>query len=192
MWREIHLAGRQPFDQFFRREVDQFDLVRPFEHRVGQRLLHDHASDLRDHVVQTLDVLHVERCVHVDACVEQLFDILPAFRVPQTFRVRVSQFIHEQQLRLASECRVEIELAERHSAIRHLPKRQRFEPLQQRLSFRTPVRLDVADDDLDALSLLAPRGFEHCKRLAHSGRVPEEHLQPTTLRSALIRLYARQ
>ena len=48
-------------------------------------------------IVQTFNMLHIEGAVDIDAGAEQHMEILPSFGVPTAWRVRVGQFIHQQQ-----------------------------------------------------------------------------------------------
>ena len=68
----------------------------------------------------------------------------------------------------------------------------RLESLEQPLGFRAPVRLDIADDDVDAFGLLAPRRLEHRVGLADAGRRAEEDLQLAAARGPLLRLHVRE
>src|SRR6266850_1994011 len=52
------------------RQVDQLDVVGLLEHRVGHRLAHHHPGDLRDDVVERLEMLDIHGRVDVDAGVE--------------------------------------------------------------------------------------------------------------------------
>ena len=79
--RDVDLALVQALEQLVDGQVDDAHLVRLVEDRVGHRLADDDAGDLRDHVVEALEVLHVERREDVDARVEQLLDVLPALEV---------------------------------------------------------------------------------------------------------------
>ncbi len=45
--------------------------------------------------------------------------VLPPLGVPRAGCIGMRQFIYQDQLWLTSECGIEIELAERHAAIRH-------------------------------------------------------------------------
>ena len=65
--RDVDLAFLQPLDQVVGREVDELDRVGAVEDGIRDRLAHAHAGDLRDDVVQALDVLDVDRGVDVDA-----------------------------------------------------------------------------------------------------------------------------
>ncbi len=65
--RQVDLARLQPLDQFVGRRVDEHHLVAAVEERVGQGLVHANAGDAATHVVQALEMLHVQRRVHVDA-----------------------------------------------------------------------------------------------------------------------------
>ena len=58
---EVDLALAQALlEQIVGRDVHQLDLVGALEHRVGHRLAYAHAGDLRDDVVEALDVLDVD------------------------------------------------------------------------------------------------------------------------------------
>jgi hypothetical protein len=65
--RDIDLALMQPLDQVVGREVDDLDVVGAIDDRVGHGLAHPDPGDLRDDVVEALDMLDVERGVDVDA-----------------------------------------------------------------------------------------------------------------------------
>jgi hypothetical protein len=58
--RDVDLLALQAVQEIVRREVDELHLVRLLEDRVGNRLPHPDASDLRHHVVQALPMLHVD------------------------------------------------------------------------------------------------------------------------------------
>ncbi|EWS54666.1 hypothetical protein X551_02511 [Methylibium sp. T29] len=79
--RQVDLAGLEPLDQLVGRRVDQYNLVGAIEEGVGQGLVHADAGDAAHHVVQALQVLHVERGVDVDAGIEQFLHVLPALGV---------------------------------------------------------------------------------------------------------------
>ena len=147
----VDLALVQALEQLLGRQVDQLDLVGAVEDAVGDGLAHAHAGDLRDDVVQALEVLDVDRGVDVDAGVEQLLDVVPALRVPAAGRVRVRELVDQDQLGPAREDGVEVHLARapgRGTAIDLA--RDDLEPVEQRLGLGAAVRLDDADDDVDA------------------------------------------
>jgi hypothetical protein len=179
--RQIHLAVAHPVEQFFGGQIDQRHFVGAIEHAVGHRLPHADARDLADHVVQTLQMLHVDGGVHVDARIEQFIDVLPALRMARAGDVRMCEFVDENQLRLALERGVEIELAELAAAIRDARKRQHVEPFEQRSGFAAAMRLGNADHYVDAF-FLAPRGGQqHRIGFADTRRRAEKHLQPAAL-----------
>ena len=107
---EIDLAFLQALQQLVGREVHQLDLIGALEHGVGHRLAHDDAGDLGHDVVEALDVLDVERRVHVDARVEQLEHVLPPLGVPGARRIRVGELVDEDHRGPARERGVEVEL----------------------------------------------------------------------------------
>ena len=58
----------------------------------------DYAGDARDDVGEALEMLHVDRGPDVDARVEQLLDVLPAFGMPALGRVGVGEFVDDDEL----------------------------------------------------------------------------------------------
>ena len=175
---QVHLALAQTLEQLVDRQVDDTHFVRPVEHRVRDRLAHDHTSDLRDDVVEALEVLDVHRREDVDARVEQLDHVLPALWVAGAGRVGVGQLVDEDELRMPRERAVEVELVELDPAVLDDPARQELEPHQHRARLVAAVRLDDPDHDvaLPILDLQA-RGLEHRVRLADAGGGAEEDRQ---------------
>ncbi|HEX3158086.1 MAG TPA: hypothetical protein VHQ45_06190 [Gemmatimonadaceae bacterium] len=176
--RHVHLPLIEPLEQFLGRQVDQLHFVSRLEHRIGERLAHGDAGDARHHVVQALEVLHVERGVDVDAGGEQLFDVLPALGVAGAGHVGVRELVDEQELRPPSERGVEIELAHLDAVVLQAPAGQDLQLLEQNLRLSSLVRLDETNHDVQARPPLFLRGLEHCVRLAHARGGPEEHLHP--------------
>ena len=70
-------------------------------------------GDLRDDVVQALDVLDVDGGVDVDAVAEQLLDIEIALGVAAAGRVGVGELVDQHDLRTARDDGVEVHLLER-------------------------------------------------------------------------------
>ena len=97
----VHLALSEPLLQHVRREIHQLDLVGSLKHRVGHRLTDGDPGDLRDDVVQALEMLDVQRSPDVDAGGEQLLDVLPPLGVAGTRGVGMCELIHQQQRRPA-------------------------------------------------------------------------------------------
>ena len=79
--RDVDLAGLEAREQIVGRQIDQLDFIRFVEDAVRDRLALPHAGDLRDQVVEALEVLDVDRGPDVDALLEQLLDVLPALRM---------------------------------------------------------------------------------------------------------------
>ncbi|MFT3684756.1 MAG: hypothetical protein QM783_07460 [Phycisphaerales bacterium] len=115
--RNVDLAGAEAVEEGVGREVDEFDLVGLFDDCVRDGLADTDAGDLRDDVVERLDVLDVERAVDVDAGVEAGSHVLPAFFVLNARSVGVGELVDHQQLGFASEGGVQVEFAEVCSAV---------------------------------------------------------------------------
>ncbi len=118
---DVHLAGLESRQQVVGRQVDQLDFVGLVEDPVGQRLALPHAGDLRDHVVEAFEMLHVDRGPDVDARLQQLLDVLPALGM--TWRriaardVGMRELIHQQDGRPAPQRRVQIEFLAHDAAV---------------------------------------------------------------------------
>ncbi len=126
-------------------------------------------------------MLDVDRGVDVDARVEQFVDVLPALQMPCALHVRMREFVDENQLRLAGERGVEIELAELAAAILDMRERQHVEAFEQRSGFAAAMRFGDADHHVRAFIGTAPRGLQHRIGLADARRRAEENLQPAPL-----------
>jgi len=74
-----------------------------FEDLVRHRFADRNHGDLRDDVVQALDVLDVERRVDVDPRRQEIVDILPAFGVRGPLGVGVGELVDEENLRTPGE-----------------------------------------------------------------------------------------
>ena len=163
--------------QLVGRQVHQLDLVGPLEHGVRHRLAHDDAGDLRDEVVEALEVLDVERGVDVDAGVDELEHVLPPLGVARALGVAVGELVHQDEGRPAGQGRVEVELLERAAAVGNLPRRQDLESLEKGLRLHPAVGLDDADDHVHPVGLELARGLEHREGLADTRRGAEEELE---------------
>ena len=82
--------------------------------------------------------------------------------------VGVRQLVDDRDLRLAANDRVDVHLLERDAAILDPLARYDFEVADLRLGLGAPVRLDEADDDVDAATAKIVRFVEHavglCRR----------------------------
>ena len=175
---DVDLALLQPLDQVVGREVDQLDGVGAVEHRIRHGLAHAHMRDLRDHVVEALDVLDVDRGVDIDAAREQFLDVEIALGMAAAGRVGVGEFVDQRDLRTARDQRVEVHLLERLILVLDPLARQDLEAVQQRLGLRAAVGLDDADHDIDAVLPLGVRALQHLVGLADAGGGADEDLEP--------------
>ena len=75
----IDLALAQACQQFHGRQIDQLNLMDFIENAVRDRLAHDDAGNLGDDIIETFQMLDVNRSVDINASGKQLFDILIAF-----------------------------------------------------------------------------------------------------------------
>ena len=178
----VDLALLQALQQVVRGQVDQLDLVGLVEHVVRYRLALTDTRNLRDQVVETFEVLDVERRPHIDAGVAEFRNVLPALGMPRrrlaVDQVRVRQLIDQQDPGVTLQRGVEVEFLAHHAAIADRLQRQALQRLEHALGLATAVRLDVTDHDVGPRRLGRERRLEHRVGLADSRRSPEEDTQP--------------
>ena len=172
-----NLALLEPLQQIRRLDVHYLNLVGAVKDPVGQPLRHRNAGDGGHHVIEALQVLHVDGGVDADACPQQLLDILVALAVPAPGGVGVGQLIHQDELGLPRQGPVQIKLPQRDILIGDLLVGELLQPVQQRQGFRPDVRLDVPGHHVHAHLLGVVGGLQHGVGLAHARRITEEYLQ---------------
>ena len=69
--RHVDLALFQTLQEVVRGKIDQLDIIGLFEHRVRHRFTHPHSGDLSNHIVQALQMLHVDGRIDVDARLQE-------------------------------------------------------------------------------------------------------------------------
>ena len=90
----IDFAFFQPLAQIVRGQVHQHYVVGGIEKRIGHGFPYLNSGDAADHIIQTFQMLNVDGCKNINASFQQLFDVLPAFRMTRTRRITVRQFVH--------------------------------------------------------------------------------------------------
>ena len=100
-------------------------------------------------------MLNVERRIDVDPSGEQLLDIHVALGMPALRCVRMRKLIDQNEPRPPGENCVEVHFGEAMAPISDTPARKDFEPLKKRLRLLAAMRLDDADDDINAFGLFA-------------------------------------
>ena len=151
----VDLSLLEALDQIVRGEIDQLDGVGAVEHGVRHGLAHAHMRDLRDDVVEALDVLDVDCRVDVDAAAQQLLDVEVALGMTAAGRVGMGELVDQHDLRAAGDDGVEVHLLEPLALVFEPPAGDDLEPFEQRFRLLAAMRLDDADDDVVAVLLLA-------------------------------------
>ena len=122
-------------------------------------------------------MLHIDGGEDIDPGIEQLFHILPAFRVAGAGDVGVRQFVHQDHRRMDRQRAVEIKP-------RHLPppvvmlfQRQDAQPFQQGSGFTAAVGFHHPGQHINALLTQPLRLFQHGVGFPDTRTGTEENLQ---------------
>ncbi len=97
-------------------------------------------------------MLDVDRRIDVDPRSEQFLDVLMALGMAAARRIGMRQLVDQREARRAGDQRIEVHLVQRPPLIGDGEARQNLEPAGQRVRLGAAVRLDHADDDIDALA----------------------------------------
>ena len=190
--RQVDLALLQALQQFVGRQVDHHDFVGVIEHAIRHGLPDAHSGDAAHDIVQAFQMLHVHCRPHVDAGIQQLFDVLPPFGVARPGHIGVRQFVDQDQLRRARQRRVEIELVQQPVAIPDVLQGQPLQIAEQGIGLGPAVGLDHADHHVHAVALQAARGRQHRVGLADTGAGADEDLEFAALGLGLLKFQASQ
>ncbi len=83
----IDVPHLEPRYQLSRLNIHQFNLICIVKHRVGDALAHKHLGDGGDRIVQALDVLHIDRGVHIHSRPQQFLNVLIALCMAASLRI---------------------------------------------------------------------------------------------------------
>ena len=132
-------------------------------------------------IVETLNVLDVDRGGDVDSRIEKFDDILPAFGMAAARRIAMRQLVDQHQIGAARQSPIEIELVEPVALVIDRNPRQHLEGFEQRRRLGAAMRLGHPDQDIAPIDL-PPRGvLQHAIGLAHAWRRAEIRGEPSTL-----------
>ena len=158
---DVDLALLEALNQVLGREVDEFHGIGAGKDGVGHRLAHPDVGDLRHHIVETLHMLNVDGGVDVDAVVQQLEYVLITLGVATAGRVGMGQFVDDREPGMTRDQPVEVHVVKPLALVLDAATRKHGKALDEGLRFLATVRLDNADDDVDAVRFLGLRGLQH-------------------------------
>ena len=115
--------------QSFRREIGHHNLVRTFQDPVRNCFPHLNSGDALDGWIHALKMLDIHRGENVYSGVEQLEHVLVPFAVLASFHVRVGEFVHKYDLRLARQYGIHIHFLEESALVVELTARNNFQVL---------------------------------------------------------------
>ena len=122
-------------------------------------------------------MLHVHRREHADARAQQLLDVLIALPMAAPGGVRVSQLVHQHNLRAARKHRIQVEFAQGDASMRDGARRNLLQAFRQRHGVHSCMGLHVAHHHVETLVEHRMGLFQHGVRLADARRIAEEYLE---------------
>ena len=122
-------------------------------------------------------MLDVDRGVDVDPGGQEFLHVLPALLVPRAGGVGVGQLVHQGDLGLARQHRVDVHLLELHPHVFDLRLGEDLQPRQERIGLEPAVGLHVGRHHVPLLQFPLPRRLQHGIGLPDPGGVAEEYLQ---------------
>ena len=164
--RLVDVAVRHAAAERFGRHVDELELIGLAHDRVGDRLALRDTGDAFDDVVHRFEVLDVQGGDHVDARVQELFDVLPPLLVARSRDVRVGELVDEHLRGMAGQDRVDVHLLERAPPILEASARHHLEVGDLLRGLRAAMGLDEPDHHVGAAVVAAPALVQHGERLA--------------------------
>ncbi len=175
--REINLALVETFDQLLCWEVNQPDVPQALEYRIRNCFADANSSDLMHHVIQTLQVLNVDRGIDVDARVQEFLDILPATFMATAGRIAMRQFVHKGDGGLARQETIEVHLFERSPLILDLFSCQMGQAIRHCLRLTAAMCLNDTDEHVNALAMQVSRTRQHGVGLPYTRGSAQENSQ---------------
>ena len=173
----IDFALLQAIHQLIRRQVDQFNLVRHFQHAIRHGFPHPDAGDARHRFIQRLDMLDVQRGEDVDARRKHLLHILPALFMAAALGIGMGQFVDEREVRLAGKKGIKIHLGQHAPLIEHGLAGKLRQTCQLGLCFGAAMGFDQRGDHVTAPGRLAMGVVKHRPGFAHAGGCAKKDLK---------------
>src|SRR5262245_34716852 len=134
-------------------------------------------GDLGDNVIQAFNVLNIHRGIDVDTVAQQLLDIQISLRVTTAGRIGVSEFIDQNDLRVAGDDGIKVHLLQELASILDAPAGNGFQILQKRLRLFAAMSFDHTDHDVIAILYPGARALEHLVGFADPRRRADEDSQ---------------
>ena len=113
----VNLPLPQPLQQIDRLQIHQLHLVGGVEYAVRDALGNGHTGDGGHLVVEALQMLYIDGGIDVNACTQQLLHVLIAFYMAAALGVGMGKLVHQDQLGMALQRRVQIEFTQLHSFV---------------------------------------------------------------------------
>ena len=179
---EVNFSRFESCDEIRGRQINEPNLVGFVKQPIRHRFPNVHPDHALDDVVQTFQVLHVQRTVDVDPCRQEFFHILPTLGVARPRGIAVREFVHNDQGRALCEHGVDVELFVREIRGFDDLSRQNREPRQFHLGIGPMVGIDPPHQHVESLRPFFLRFLQHRVGLADARRRSEKELELSAMR----------
>ena len=126
--------------------------------------------------MKALQMLHINCCIHVYACIQKLRHILAAFPVAAALGIGMGQLIHQDQVRPAYQGRIQVKLPQHDSLISHGPGGQELQPVKKSHGIRPVMGFNITCHHVPSRFFFLARRIQHGICLAYAGSISEEYL----------------
>ncbi len=173
---DIDFSLIEPLTQIVGGQVHQHHIVGGVEKRIRDGFANLHAGDAADDIVQALEVLDVNGGKYVNAGFQQLFDVLPAFRMTRAGRVAVRQLIDQNQRRATGQRAVKVKLLYVAPAVGKAALGQGTEPLKHCGRLFASVGFRHANQNIQPLGAQPLRFRQHRPGFTDPGAGAKKYL----------------
>ncbi len=172
--RNVDFSLLEALDQIVRRQINQFDRIGAIEHGIRHGFTHPDMGDLRNDIIQAVNMLDVDCGVDVDAAAQQLFDIKIPLGMTAALGIGMGELIDQNDLGAPDDDGIEVHLLQPLPLVLEPATRNDLQSFEQRFGFFAPMSFDDSDDDDVAVFLPSVGLLKHLVGFADAGRRAHE------------------
>ncbi|GEM_PF-5192687 len=175
--RKINFPRLKATQQIVRWKIDKAHLIGFVEEAVRDGFLYRYSRHGSNHVVETFEMLDVHRTIDIDPDIENVFNVLPTFRMTRSGRIAVRKLVDHDKRRPAADDGINIERFRKKCPTANIGACKDVETVQKRLGISTAVCIDPADENIKSFAAFFMRLGQHGIRFTNTGSRPEKEFQ---------------